>query len=103
MHLARALADAGLTKESKAAMERFKQLGPAAKGGLPAGLVEYLAMTPEQQRADYRARVEKAYRETPDDPTAQVHYLKLLLEDVITAMLSGRPLPELLERPPREW
>ncbi len=93
MHLARALADAGLAEESKAAMERFRQLGPAAKGGLPAGLVEYLAMTPEQQKADYRARVLKAYRETPDDPTAQVHYLKLLLEEVITTLVGGRPLP----------
>ncbi len=81
LHLARALADAGLAEESKAAMERFRQLGPATKGGVPAGLVDYLAMSPEQRKADYRARVEKAYRESPDDPTAQVHYLKLLLED----------------------
>lgn len=81
LHLGRALADAGLADESKAAMERFKQLGPATKGGVPAGLVEYLALSPERQKADYRARVEKAYRESPDDPTAQLHYLKLLLED----------------------
>ena len=81
LHLGRALADAGFAEESKAAMERFKQLGPATKGGVPAGLVEYLALTPEQQKADYRARVEKAYRESPEDPTAQLHYLKLLLEE----------------------
>jgi tetratricopeptide (TPR) repeat protein len=81
LHLARALADAGLPTESKAAMERFRQLGPAAKSGVPAGLVDYLALTPEQRKADYRARVEKAYRESPDDPTAQLHYLRLQLED----------------------
>jgi tetratricopeptide (TPR) repeat protein len=122
MHLARALGDAGLAEESKAAMERFKQLGPAAKGGLPAGLVDYLAMTPEQQKADYRARVEKAYRESPDDPTAQVHYLKLLLDEgkdasefirrlkgsgdprveALVKEVLGRPLREMPERPPRE-
>jgi Flp pilus assembly protein TadD len=85
LHLARALGDAGLADESKAAMERFRQLGPAPKAGVPAGLVDYLAMTPEQQKADYRARVLKTYRESPDDPAAQLHYLKLLLEDGKTA------------------
>jgi tetratricopeptide (TPR) repeat protein len=91
LHLSRALADAGLEEESKAAMERFKALGPATKGGIPAGLVDYLAMTPEERNADYRARVEKAYRESPDDPTAQVHYLKLLLED-------GKDASEVIRR-----
>jgi predicted Zn-dependent protease len=81
LHLARALGDAGKPEESKAAMERFRQLGPTPKNGVPAGLVDYLSLTPDQQNADYRARVEKAYRETPTDPTAQLHHLKLLLED----------------------
>jgi tetratricopeptide (TPR) repeat protein len=81
LHLARALGDAGLAQESKAAMERFRQLGPAAKGGVPAGLVDYLAMSPEERKADYRARVVKAYGETPEDATAQLHYLRLLLEE----------------------
>jgi tetratricopeptide (TPR) repeat protein len=91
LHLARALADAGLEDESRAAMERFRQLGPATKGGVPPGLVEYLALSPERQKADYRARVEKAYRESPDDPAAQIHYLKLLLE-------GGKDVTELARR-----
>jgi hypothetical protein len=81
-----------LAEESKAAMERFQQLGPATKGGVPAGLVAYLAMPPEQQKADYRARVEKAYRESPEDATAQLHYLKLLLEDGKDASAIARRL-----------
>jgi tetratricopeptide (TPR) repeat protein len=81
LHLARALADAGQVGESKAAMDRFRQLGPATKAGVPAGLVDFLSLTPEQQRADYRARVQKAVGEHPDDAAAQVAYLKLLLED----------------------
>jgi tetratricopeptide (TPR) repeat protein len=81
LHLARALADAGQAAESKAAMDRFRQLGPATKAGVPAGLVDFLSLTPEQQRADYRARVQKAVREHPDDAAAQVAYLKLLLEN----------------------
>ena len=85
LHLGRALGEAGLVNESKAAMERFRQLGPAAKGGVPGGLVDYLALSPEEQRADYRARVEKTYRENPGDPAAQLHYLKVLIGEGKTA------------------
>ncbi len=81
LHFARALADAGQTEESKAAMDRFRQLGPEQKKDVPAGLVEYLSLTPEQRRADYRARVEKAIHDRPDDAAAQVQYLKLTIED----------------------
>jgi tetratricopeptide (TPR) repeat protein len=81
LHFARALADAGQTEESKVAMDRFRQLGPMEKKVVPAGLVEYLSLTPEQRRADYRARVEKAVHDHPDDPDAQVNYLKLMIED----------------------
>jgi tetratricopeptide (TPR) repeat protein len=81
LHLGRALADAGQTEESKVVMDRFRQLGPEKKQSVPAGLVEYLSLTPEQRRAEYRTRVEKAVGENPDDPAAQVEYLKLMLED----------------------
>lgn len=70
LHFARALADAGQTSESKAAMDRFRQLGPVVNKSVPAGLVDYLSLTPEQQHADYRARVEKAARENPGDALA---------------------------------
>jgi len=62
-------------------MERFRQLGPAPKNGVPAGLVEFLGMSPVQRRADYRGRVEKAVSDHPDDAAAQVAWLKLLVED----------------------
>ncbi|MEI9977139.1 MAG: tetratricopeptide repeat protein [Ignavibacteriota bacterium] len=81
LHLARALADAGEPAESKAAMERFRQLGPVVNKAVPGGLVDYLSLTPEQRRADYRTRVEKLVREHPEDAAAQVSYLKLLLDD----------------------
>ncbi len=82
LHFARALGDAGQTQESREVMERFRQLGPATKQGVPAGFVEFLSLTPAQRRADYRGRVEKAVREKPDDIAAQLAYLKLLLEDL---------------------
>lgn len=85
LHFARALADAGQAAESKAAMERFRRMGPAANKAVPAGLVDYLSLTPQQRKADYRARVEKAVREHPDDATAQAAMLKLLLEEGKTA------------------
>jgi tetratricopeptide (TPR) repeat protein len=81
LHLGRALADAGRTDESKTVMDRFRQLGPEKKQVIPAGLVEYLSLTPEQRHAEYRARVDKAVREHPDDPAAQLAYLKLAIEE----------------------
>ncbi len=80
LHLARALADAGESAESKAAMDRFRQLGPVVNKAVPGGLVDYLSLTPEQRRADYRARVEKMVRQHPADSAALVTYLRLLLE-----------------------
>jgi Flp pilus assembly protein TadD len=80
-HLARALADAGQAEESKAAMERFRQLGPAVNKGVPGGLVDYLTLTPQERHADYRRRVERLVREHPEDAAAQLNYLRLLLED----------------------
>ncbi len=81
LHLARALADAGMTAESKTAMDRFRQLGPVVNKAVPGGLVDYLSLTPEQRRADYRARVEKMVREHPADAAALVTWLRLLLEN----------------------
>jgi tetratricopeptide (TPR) repeat protein len=81
LHYARALADAGRTEESKVVMDRFRQLGPAAKTGVPGGLVEFLNLTPTERRADYRGRVEKAVRDHPDDAAAQLNWLKLELQD----------------------
>ena len=97
LHFARALAEAGQTGESKVVMERFRQLGPAAKNGVPAGLVEFLGMSPVQRRADYRGRVEKAVRDRPDDAAAQLAWLKLLLEDgnVEQAQALGHRIAEL--------
>ena len=81
LHYGRALADAGRTAESQVAMDRFRQLGPSKNAKVPAGLVDYLSLTPAQRAADYRTRVEKAVTGNPDDVPAQLRYLKLMLED----------------------
>ena len=81
LHYARALADSGATAESKQAMDRFRQMGPDTSKSVPAGLVDYLSESPEQRRAEFRARVEKAVRDHPEDPKAQLEHLKILLEE----------------------
>lgn len=88
-HFARALADAGETAESKTVMERFKRIGPAKADRVPAGLVEYLSLTPDQRRADYRVRVEKAVRENPGDAAAQQRYRTLQLEEGKASLAEG--------------
>src|ERR1700704_283834 len=73
-----ALAEAGQNAESEVLMDRYRQRRPTQA---PRGLMNYLSLTPEQQRADYRGRVEKAVRDNPGDANAQLHYLKLSLEE----------------------
>jgi tetratricopeptide (TPR) repeat protein len=81
LHFGRALADSGQTEESRAVMQRFRELGPENKTVVPEGLIGYMSLTPEQRRSDYRSRLEKAIREHPEDAAAQVVYLKFLLEE----------------------
>jgi len=81
LHYGRALADAGQVDESRKMMERFRQLGPEKKAVIPEGLVNYLSLTPEARRADYRARLESHLKAHPDDAAAQVAWLNLLMED----------------------
>jgi len=97
LHLGRALAEAGEADESKAVLERFRQLGPPRRTVLPAGVVDYLSLTPEQQRADYRARVEQAVAKDPADAGAQASYLKLSLDDgdMVQASAAARRIAAL--------
>jgi tetratricopeptide (TPR) repeat protein len=61
-------------------MNRYRELGGAA--AVPArGIMDYLSLTPEQQHAAYRARVEKGIVDHPDDAALQVSYLKLSITD----------------------
>jgi tetratricopeptide (TPR) repeat protein len=80
LHVANALAQSGQTAESKIFMNRYRELGGTA--AVPAhGVMDYLNLTPEQQQAAYRARVEKGLKEHPDDAAMQTAYLKLSIAD----------------------
>lgn len=78
LHLANALAEAGQTNESEALLAKYKQARPTQG---PVDLMHFLSLSPAEQRADYKARVEKAIHDNPRDPVAQSRYLKILLED----------------------
>ena len=63
-------------------MARVRELGPNRSNfAHPAGLVEFLSLSPEEQYARYRAGVERTIQSNPANPEAQVQYLKLCLED----------------------
>jgi tetratricopeptide (TPR) repeat protein len=98
LHLANALAEAGRDSESETLMGRYRQMRPTQG---PRDLMRYLSLTPEQQRADYRARVEKAVKDNPSDANAQLHYLKLSLEEGHTeqALATARTLASLKPTP----
>jgi protein O-GlcNAc transferase len=103
LRLGRALADAGQHAEAAVVMERFRQLGPdRAHRRLPAGLVDFLSMSPEEQYADYRARVEQAVRKDPADADAKVQYLRLLLDDDNLRQAADVARQVLALKPPAE-
>ncbi len=98
LHVAIALAEAGQAKESEALMGRYRQMRPTQA---PRDLMRYLSLTPAQQRADYRARVEKAVRDKPGDANAQLHYLKLSLEErqIDQALKTARTIASMKANP----
>ncbi len=82
MHLGRALLKAGQNQEASAVMARFRELGPnRSTSAHPAGLVDFLSLSPEEQYARYRDGVERTVRSNPENAEAQVEFLKLSLND----------------------
>ncbi|HKE29774.1 MAG TPA: tetratricopeptide repeat protein [Bryobacteraceae bacterium] len=81
LHFARALADAGDTAESKAVMDRFRQLGPEKRSGVAPGFVEYLSLSDGERHAEYRRRLEKAIQAHPGDAPLRLEFLRVLLAD----------------------
>ncbi len=81
LHLGRALTANGKSAEAAATLARFRELG-ADKSTLPhaAGLVDFLGLSPEEQRARYRAGLERTVAAHPENAEALTHYMELLLE-----------------------
>jgi tetratricopeptide (TPR) repeat protein len=76
------LSNAGQKEAASAVFARCRELGPATSTlPHPAGLVDFLSLSPAEQRARYRAGVERTVQKDPANVEAQVRYLELLLED----------------------
>lgn len=82
LHLGRALSKTGHQDESAAVFTRYRDLS-AAKTSLPhpAGLIDFLGLSPEERQARYRAGVERTVKGNPDNTDAEVRYLGILLQD----------------------
>lgn len=81
-HLSRALAGAGQSAESRAVIEQYRRLGPERRPrNPPAGMVEFLSLSPEEQDAQFRARLQKRLGSDPDNAIWRLEQLRLLLSD----------------------
>ena len=90
LHLGRALSKAGHTEEANAAFARCRELGPnKAASPHPAGLIDFLSLSPQEQMAKYRAGVERTVRSNPTNVEAQARYLSILLEEGKTTEATG--------------
>ena len=82
LHLGRALTKTGQQQEAAAVFAHCRELGPNQSASPhPAGLVEFLGLSPEEQRARYRAGVEHTVQSDSDNAEAQVRYLGILFEE----------------------
>jgi tetratricopeptide (TPR) repeat protein len=105
LHFGRALSKTGQAAEASTVFARVRELGPG-KSELPhpAGLIDFLSLSPAEQRARYRAGVERTVKANPDNVQAQTRYLELLLEEgkleeaaaTSRKILSLKPSPEIL-------
>ncbi len=82
LHLSRALARTGDQAGAQKTLARYRDLG-GARSVRPhaAGLVDFLALSPEEQRERYRQGVVRTLENDPSNLDAQVRYLGLLLDD----------------------
>jgi Tfp pilus assembly protein PilF len=82
LHLGRALMKTEHNDEARLVFERAREIGPARPvAAHSAGLLDHLMLTPEEQLARYRSGVERTVQLHPENLEAEVHYLRLLLED----------------------
>jgi tetratricopeptide (TPR) repeat protein len=81
LQLARALTKLGRQAEAEKVFARYREVGATQQGvPHPAGLVDFLSLSPAEQLARYRAGVERTVENSPDNVQAQVRYLGLLLD-----------------------
>ncbi len=111
LQLGRALSATGKPEEAARAFARYRELNAKeASATHPAGLVDFLSLSPQEQFARYRAGVERTVEKDPNNAEAQVRYLGLLLADGKTGeaetasakIAALEPGPALLEEAARQ-
>lgn len=81
-HLGRALTAAGHREEAATVFARYREAGSGKTSPPhPAGLVEFLSLSPQEQLARYREGVERTVKHDPQNVEAQTRWLELLLQD----------------------
>jgi len=81
IHYSQALEKLGRTEERKAVLASFKEA--AARGGQPSarsGLLNFLALSPEQQDARYLESLQAAVNENPNDVALKARLAEYLLD-----------------------
>jgi predicted Zn-dependent protease len=82
LHLGHALIKTGNQAEAAQAFHRYRELNTGQENVPHAtGLVEFLGLSPAEQYARYRAGVERAVKQNPENAEAQVRYLGIVLND----------------------
>jgi len=82
LQLGHALEKSGEETEAAKIFARYREVRTRQQGvPHPAGLVDFLSLSPGEQMARYRAGVERTVEKSPDNVDAQVRYLGLLLSD----------------------
>ena len=82
LHLGRALSKLGQNEEARTVFARCRQLGPnRSESPHPTGLIEFLGLSPDEQRARYRAGVAHTVQTNPGNAEAQALYVGVLLDE----------------------
>jgi Flp pilus assembly protein TadD len=82
LHLGHALERTGKQSEAADAFKRYREL-KAGEENVPhaTGLLDFVGLSPAEQYARYRAGVERAVKENPENAEAQVRHLGIVLSD----------------------
>ncbi|HEY7212358.1 MAG TPA: tetratricopeptide repeat protein [Bryobacteraceae bacterium] len=101
-HLGRALQKDGKSGEARVVFARLRELGPTKpEPPHPAGLLDFLSLSPEEQLLRYRTGVERTVQKNPDNLQAELQYMRLLLDDgkTATALSVARKIASLKPAP----
>ncbi len=105
LHYHKALARLGRKEEAVAVLSRLKQADSAAQFRKPqAGLIDYLSLSPAEQRARYLTNLRKNVEDYPADPRWKIRLGKELLADgksaeaqeIFRSVKTSVPDPEIL-------